>query len=250
MYDGQLWKKFLVYDSIPFLSVANNYAFQVNVDWFQPFEHTQHSEGAINMTLLNLPRQERFLQENIILVGVMPGPKEPRILINSFFTPLVEELELLWQGVPMVLSTRVPVIVRAALLCVGCDIPAARKVCGFVGHQALKGCSKCLLSFPTAHFGDYSNFNTSNWEPRTNVSHREIANQYQKCSTRSQAYELERQYGIRYSVLLKLPYFDAPRMCVVDLMHNLLLSTAKHMVELWKISNVISPKQYEEIQAK
>lgn len=85
----------------------------------------------------------------------------------------------------MVLSNALSVVVRGALLCVGCDIPAARKVCGFVGHQALKGCSKCLLSFPTTKFGDYSNFNTSSWPPRTNVSHRQVANQYLQCNTRS-----------------------------------------------------------------
>ena len=104
------------------------------------------------MTVLNLPRQERFLQENVILVGVIPGPKEPQLHINSFLSPLVDELQQLWQGLPMQLHNGLHVLVRAALLCVGCDIPAARKVCGFVGHQALKGCSKCLLSFPTARF--------------------------------------------------------------------------------------------------
>ena len=39
--------------------------FHLNVDWYQPFEHTQHSEGAIYLTVLNLPRQERFLKEKI-----------------------------------------------------------------------------------------------------------------------------------------------------------------------------------------
>ena len=50
-----------------------------------------------------------------------------------------------------------PVIVRAALLCTYCDIPAARKVSGFVGHSAYRACSP----FPTAAFGetpDYSGF--------------------------------------------------------------------------------------------
>ena len=28
------------------------------------------------------------------------------------------------------------VLVRAALLCVACDIPPARKVCGFMGHNS------------------------------------------------------------------------------------------------------------------
>ncbi len=46
-------------------------------------------------------------------------------------------------------------LVRAALICVACDIPAARKVCGFV---ALKACSKCLKSFSTQNFGEKADF--------------------------------------------------------------------------------------------
>lgn len=202
---------------------------------------------------MNLPRNERFLQENVILTGVIPGPKDPHMHINSFLAPLVEDLNRLWKGVQMVLPNNLSVVVRGALLCVGCDIPAARKVCGFVGHQALKGCSKCLLSFPTRAFGekaDYSNFNASSWPPRTNVVHREIPDKYLQCNTRSKQHKLERQYGIRYSVLLQLPYFNAPRMCVVDPMHNLLLGTAKHMIEIWKSLNIISSKQYDDIQER
>ena len=36
---------------------------------------------------------------------------------------------------------------KAGLLCVACDIPAARKVCGFLGHMAKLGCSKCTKEF-------------------------------------------------------------------------------------------------------
>ena len=82
IYDGQVWQDFLHPDDIPFLSVAHNYALQLNVDWFQPFDHTQHSEGAIYITVLNLPRQSRYLQENVLLVGVIPGPKEPHLHMN------------------------------------------------------------------------------------------------------------------------------------------------------------------------
>ena len=85
--------------------------------------------------------------------------------------PLVAELNNLWNGVILKDHDGISVIVRAALLCSSCDIPANRKVCGFVSHNALKGCSKCLLSFPTDKFGekpDYSNFNKSEWVPRTN----------------------------------------------------------------------------------
>ena len=39
------------------------------------------------------------------------------------------------------------VTIRVCLICVSCDIPAIRKVRGFVGHQARIGCSKCLCEF-------------------------------------------------------------------------------------------------------
>ena len=169
VYDGQVWKDFLNYDGVPFLSAPFNFGLHLNVDWFQPFDRTQHSEGAVYLSILNLPRQERFLKENVILVGIIPGPKEPELLMNSFLQPLVDELKALWEGVVMYTTNKAPVMVRAALLCVGCDIPAARKVCGFLGHRATMGCSKCLLPFPTKQFGEkpnYSNFDRHQWKPR------------------------------------------------------------------------------------
>jgi len=43
----------------------------------------------------------------------------------------------------------------AALLLVACDVPAARKLCGFLGHGAKRGCSKCKKEFISGeHFGD------------------------------------------------------------------------------------------------
>ena len=74
--------------------------------------------------MFNIPRRERFHQQNITLVGVIPGPKEPELHINSLLQPVVYDLQKLWKGVQMLTYHGVPVLVRAALLCVGCDIPA------------------------------------------------------------------------------------------------------------------------------
>lgn len=52
------------------------------------------------------------------------------------------------------------VTVKLALTCVACDIPASRKVCGFLGHKASLGCNKCYKKF-NVQFGkptDYSGF--------------------------------------------------------------------------------------------
>ena len=147
----------------------------------------------------------------------------------------------------------IPVIVRAALLCVGCDIPAARKVSGFLGHRATKGCSRCQLSFPTDHFSekaDYTNLNRALWEKRDNASHRLFAEKYKVSNTKVERVEIEKKYGVRYSCLLQLPYFDAPRMCVIDPMHNLLLGTAKHCIDIWKSTGLLSSDHFHEIQKK
>ena len=253
VYDGQVWKDFWNYKGIPFLAIPNNYAFQLNVDWFNPFKHTQHSEGAIYLSILNLPRNERFLQQNIILVGVIPGPKEPSLTMNSFLKPLVSDFLKLWQGVVMKNPHSCPILVRGALLCCSSDIPANRKLCGFVGYSALKGCSKCLLSFPTPSFGeksDYSNFDRTQWEPRSISQHRSVAQEYGACNTQASQKEIEHKFGIRYSALLELPYFDAVVMCVIDPMHNLLLGTGKHMIEMWKKSGILTSNDFALIQEK
>lgn len=114
----------------------------INVDWFQPYKHVQYSVGAIYIAILNFPRTLRYRRENMILVGVIPGPHEPSIHINSFLEQLVHDLLKLWHGVEMLTSEGAQIICAAGL-CNSSDIPATRKVGGFVGHGARKGCSRC-----------------------------------------------------------------------------------------------------------
>ena len=173
--------------------------------------------------------------------------------MNSFLQPLVSDLTKLWEGVCMKTANNVSIMVRAGLLCVGCDIPAARKVSGFLGHRATMGCSKCLLPFPTVKFGekaDYSNFDRTEWKQCTNDHHRSQAMKCRSCVTKSDRIEIERASGVRYSCLLELPYFNAPRMCIIDPMHNLLLGTSKMMVEIWKTSGILSVKDFAVIQLR
>ena len=79
---------------------------------------------------MNLPKHERFKRENVILAGIIPGPSEPPRNINTYLSPLVDELLILWNDGIMVRhssSQIIPERFRAALLCVACDIPASRK---------------------------------------------------------------------------------------------------------------------------
>ena len=114
------------------------------MDFFHPYKHIKgYSVGAIYGVLMNLPREMRYKRENVILIGLIPGRKEPDHDINTF---LDRELILLWSGRNMQVCG-LDKIVRCALLCVACDLPAGRKTCGFLGHAAHYGCSKCFKAF-------------------------------------------------------------------------------------------------------
>ena len=135
VYDGQIWKDFQVVEGQPFLSCETSLGLGLilNVDWFQPFKHSTYSVGAIYLTIMNLPRSVRFKRQNVILVGILPGPSEPKHDINSYIEPLVEELQDFWVGVKLAVNSSIysDIVVRCALLCIACDLPAGQKLCGF-----------------------------------------------------------------------------------------------------------------------
>lgn len=103
----------------------------------------------------------------------MPGPDEPSMNVNSYLDPLIDDLLALWSGVTVSIN-REEKKIRAALSCVACDVPAARKIGGFVGLKGRRGCTRCLKEFLVKHFGDYpdySGFVKSEWETRTHALH-------------------------------------------------------------------------------
>ena len=77
---------------VPFLAVPYNFALILNIHWFQQFKHSTYSIGAMYVAIANLPRNERYLTDNVLLVGIIPGPKEPKLDINTYLKPLVSDL--------------------------------------------------------------------------------------------------------------------------------------------------------------
>jgi len=122
---------------------------------------------------------------------------------------------------------------RCALICVTCDLPATRKLCGFTAATSFKDCSKCN-NYSGFNRNDYSGFNRNDWTARTYTEHKQQVDELVNANTLTQKKEIQKKYGVRYSELSELAYFDIISFHVVDLMHNLLLGTAKHMMDLWK----------------
>ena len=91
------------------------------------------------MIVMNLPREERFKPENLIVVGIIPGPKEPKHNINSFLQPMVDDLTDLWDGVILNNENGTREMIRAAILALLSDIPATRKCVDYFWLKLLNG---------------------------------------------------------------------------------------------------------------
>ena len=255
VYDGRIWKQFSGDEHKRFLQYPGNFLLLMNMDFFQPFTHTTYSVGVIYCVIMNLPRELRYKVENMIVVSIIPGPHEPKLNINSFLNPLVEELQDLYNGVVLPCSTGIlkERHVKACIACLAADIPASRKICGFLGHNARLGCNKCYKEFlgENSSFEDrpnYGGFNREVWEPRTNSKHRESCEEIKAATNKTQLQKLESSHGVRYSSLLKLTYFDPVKFVIIDPMHNLMLGTSKHMLSVWISEGILNESKLKIIE--
>ena len=95
---------------------------------------------------------------------------------------------------------------------------------------------------------DFSGYDRDSWPNRTLQVHHEQCKKYLSAQTKLQRKSIEKDYGIRYSTLIDLPYFNPITFAVVDPMHNLLLGTAKNMIQTWLEKEVLNRVNFEEIE--
>lgn len=150
-------------------------------------------------------------------------------------------------GVPLVHGESPSV--RAALLAVTADLPAMRKVTQFLGHKADLGCSRCKFRAEREPGTIGASGRMCYFTPHSSAgrSHEEVVQQAQEfkdASTRYAARATAQKNGVRYSELVRLPYFDIVRMVTTDPMHTFLLGMVKRETEL--NLELLSSQQREE----
>jgi hypothetical protein len=67
IYDGRIWKEFCTCN---FFNTKYNLGLMLSVDWFKPFKRSEYKVGAILLSVLNLPRGERFKKKWTIVAGM------------------------------------------------------------------------------------------------------------------------------------------------------------------------------------
>ena len=134
-------------------------------------------------------------------------------------------------------ATRSPILVKAALIMVACDMPAARKTCGFTSPVSRRGCYKCNHTFVvncnTNRVNFSGGFDVENywWESTNDVATHAV--EWMTATSNKDRLEIEHNYGTCWSELHRLPYFDLVRFTIIDAMHNLLLGMPKKMFNDW-----------------
>jgi hypothetical protein len=171
-------------------------------------------------------------------LAVIPGPNEPKLHeINNYLFPIVNQLNKLWNGYKIITcENNNGRFVRGAIICGSSDVPATRKLCGFI--SARTACYRChksanIVNNNQSNFGGFENFDE--WFVERDIEIiREKANEWKTCTTEESRKEHVSQYHVRWSEIYRLNYFNPVRHCVVDPMHCLFLGVAKWIfTKLW-----------------
>ena len=202
-------------------------AFAIHVDFFNPnglrIRGNSDSIGIISLANLNLPPSLRYRPQNLFLVGVIPGPKKPgENQISHFIRPIIEEFQIGWErGFHISRTASSPVhgrVVEVAIALSVNDLVAARDVSGSAGHTSHYICTRCTLFRQE----NVRNTDHDQWQLQDTALLKRAAEEWKAAESHKTRKHLFEKYHLRWSEFWRLPYWNPPRMLVVDTMHCLL----------------------------
>lgn len=218
------------------------FIFALHVDFFNPegmrIRGANTSTGIISMACLNLPLNIRYKPENMYLAAIIPGPSHPSLEnLNHYIRPLIDELKVSWErGVRYSRTANYPNgrVTRSAIALAVCDLPAARQLNAFAGIRSHFICGVCNCY----HRNSYGRVDFEKWVPRNRDKLRQYAELWRDATTLAERERLFNTYGVRWTELWRLPYWDPARQVVVDAMHCVLEGlVAHHTRNLLKLTN-------------
>ena len=118
-------------------------ALGLSTDGFAPFNKRKSTTWPIILFNYNLPPEIRFHVNQILPLGVIPGPKKPQDF-DSFLWPSLQELLCLAHGIRSFDALKGSLFtLRTHLIVVFGDIPAISMVMRMKGHNGVSPCRMC-----------------------------------------------------------------------------------------------------------
>lgn len=115
---------------------------------------------------------------------------------------------------------------QSAVALVVCNLPAARHLEALVGVGSHFFCTACSCY----HRSNYGRTDYQDWVPRDKDKVSAVAEQWRDVATSAECNKICKEYGVRYSELWHLPYWDPAHQLVIDSMHCILEGLVQHHV--------------------
>ena len=116
---------------------------------------------------------------------------------------------------------------RSAIVALVCDLLGSRKVSGHAHSSMRFFCARCLLTKDSINDTDWSS-----WPRRTWDSILDAAHAYKDAPNQAERTRIFKQWGVRWTAFMELPYWNNLLSVVVDGMHNLFLGLVSHHVRV------------------
>ena len=255
IWDGNILQQFMVDPGDtrkPLLKCKTNLALLLYLDFFNPFQRAVYSCGALYISVLNIPKNQRFKAKWTMLTGLIPGPSEPEGHVNSYLSPIVDDLLTLYTGIQIQSCGGNVIFSRSLLLPVLADMPASRKLSQYKSHKADLPCDKCRFQAvrekgTRGASGKMSFYTNQSCPLRTDEEVRKAMDAYKKASSKASAQTISQKQGVKYSELSRLPYFDMVQNFLIDPMHNLLMGLVSDIgdVLISNNNNLMTDKERE-----
>lgn len=132
----------------PWLDKASphNVVLMLFADGVNGTRHSDYSMFVISCMVINLPREQRRLRQNILPLMIVPGPRPPKDM-TAFLQPLIDELGDLWRdGVNVQMDHADPpaeLLVRAMLFAIVADSRAHPKLTMMMQSPSKYPCHLC-----------------------------------------------------------------------------------------------------------
>jgi hypothetical protein len=238
-----------------FFDNPDDVALGLSTDGFTLFKRRRRGLSTawpIIIIIYNFHPRTRTRLENVICLGVIPGPKQCKDL-NSFLIPLLEELLSLEAGVntsrpPANLGDpEEPFLLRAFIIMLFGDIPAVSKLLSMKGHNAIMPCRACYIQgvlcrlarnsvyyVPLTCPGDAEPSLPEDLIMRTHPLFLAHLQQLEAAQTKAARARIARDSGINSrSIFARLKSIDLASCAPYDIMHLFFENLVPNLIKHW-----------------